>query len=169
MLAWASQPSSISQSLIQCAYDIPAPCGSYPRNCLYLCLKLKVVAKAQRECSEPESPCEGTQFVRMICVSPLLQLMRYQVIPNIVLTSAQLLDGISYSTALPNEYLTVSLKAQSLSLDCQQKRSQLKHSIAYCTVLVTFVFLKPYSCCRPICQTSHHALIPMYCSWTTQR
>ena len=35
------------------------------------------------------------------------QLMRYQVIPGASLSSSQLLDGISYSTALPNEYLTV--------------------------------------------------------------
>ncbi|CAL5227000.1 g9890 [Coccomyxa viridis] len=34
--------------------------------------------------------------------------MRYQVIPNAVLTPSQLLNGISYSTALPNEYLTVT-------------------------------------------------------------
>ena len=34
--------------------------------------------------------------------------MRYQVISGAALTSSQLLDGISYSTGLPNEYLTVS-------------------------------------------------------------
>ena len=37
-----------------------------------------------------------------------VQLMLYQVIPGTALNSSQLLDGVSYSTALQNEYLTVS-------------------------------------------------------------
>ena len=49
----------------------------------------------------------------LICAKFVLQLMQYQVIPNAVLTPSQLLNGISYSTALPNEYLTVSWKAYS--------------------------------------------------------
>ncbi|CAK0786101.1 hypothetical protein CVIRNUC_009314 [Coccomyxa viridis] len=40
--------------------------------------------------------------------SPVIPtLMLYQVIPSIALNSSQLLDGVSYSTALQNEYLTV--------------------------------------------------------------
>ena len=38
----------------------------------------------------------------------VLQLMLYQVIPGAGLSSSQLPDGVSFSTALQNEYLTVS-------------------------------------------------------------
>ena len=37
-----------------------------------------------------------------------VQLMLYQIIPGIALDSSQLLNGVSYSSALQNEYLTVS-------------------------------------------------------------
>ena len=56
----------------------------------------------------------------LICAKFVLQLMRYQVIPNAVLTPSQLLNGISYSTALPNEFLTVSLQQANIIVSCWQ-------------------------------------------------
>ena len=46
----------------------------------------------------------------------LVQLMLYQIIPGIALSSTQLLNGVSYSTALQNEYLTVSSSCENHGL-----------------------------------------------------
>ena len=45
---------------------------------------------------------------RTECLHSVLQLMLYQVIPGTGLSSSQLPDGVSFSTGLQNEYLTVS-------------------------------------------------------------
>ncbi len=69
-------------------------------------------------------PCKRAQTGDADLCTFVLQLMRYQFIPNAVLSSSQLLNGISYSTALPNEYLTVSLQNPDIIVSCRQPLSE---------------------------------------------